>query len=155
MIVISYRIKRIQVRWRRFRRSFDKKISPSATAQPSPYQEKGIRLWRYALKDKDSRLGISTHGVRQVERGNILLLHQLGEGNSDSVLTIIDVREEGNNIYEMHMQARQSQAICHMFDEEMDKRMSIVETAKRAKIETDLDELVREQDARLRAQKNK
>lgn len=140
---INYRIKRIKVRWRHFKRRFDKGIYPEKSHRISPYQEKGIRLWKLILKDPESKLGVNTWGVRQIERDNLVMVFQsYGNSNDDSILTIMDVNDGGNNLYELHISTRQATIICDVFDLEMDRRMNRAESAKRLLIESDLDRLL-------------
>lgn len=140
---INYRIKRIKVRWRNFKRRFDKGIYPEKSYRISPYQEKGMRLWKLVLKEQESKLGVNTWGVRQIERDNLVMVFQsYGNSNDDSILTIMDVNDGGNNLYELHISARQATIICEAFDLEMDRRMNRAESAKRLLIESDLDRLL-------------
>lgn len=133
-------------------RSFNKKIYPEKEHQISPYQEKAIRLWKLLLKDRESQLGVSTYGVRQIEKGNLLMVFQVANASSDdSVLTIMDVASAGNNLYELHISARNAGYVCEFFDAEMDRRMSNAENKRRSIIETDLDKLLRDQDQNLKA----
>ncbi len=148
---INYRIKRLKVRWRRFMRRFDKGLYPQKEYRISPYQEKGMRLWRLMLKDQDSKLGVNTYGVRQIEKDNLLLVFQsAGNSNDDSVLTIMDVNDSGNNVYELYIGTRQAASICEAFDMEMNRRMNRAESAKRFLIESDLDRLLKIQDERIK-----
>ena len=146
---LSYRIKRLRVRVRSWRRRFDNKIGP-ARQITSSYQEKGIRLWKLVLKDKDSRLAVNTNGVRQIEKDNLLMVFQYTDGNSDSILTIMDITDNGNNIYELHIYPKEAYNICDYFDDEMDRRMNKVEKTKRLIIETDLDKLLNLQETQLK-----
>ena len=147
----NYRIKRLKVRWRQFMRRFDKSLYPQKDYRISPYQEKGIRLWRLMLKDQNSKLAVNTYGVRQIEKDNLLLVFQYGgNSNEDSVLTIMDVNDSGNNVYELHIGTRQATSICEAFDMEMNRRMNRAESAKRLLIESDLDRLLKIQDDRIK-----
>ena len=132
-------------------RRFDKSLYPQNYYRISPYQEKGIRLWRLILKDQNSKLGLNTYGVRQIEKENLLLVFQYGgNSNEDSVLTIMDVNDSGNNVYELHIGIRQATSICDAFDMEMNRRMNRAESAKRLLIESDLDRLLKIQDERIK-----
>ena len=57
-------------------------------------------------------------------------------------MIIMDTKESNNNLYELHIPLKHSIYVCDLFDDEMDKRMSLVEKTKRQIIETDLDNLV-------------
>lgn len=144
---LGYRLKRLKVRWRQWKKSLDKRISP-VDQTTSPYQDKAIRLWKLTLKDTESKLGVSTQGVRQIEKDNLLIIFQYTDSNSNSILTIMD-----NNVYELSIPPKQSITICDYFDDEMDRRMDKSVSAKRVIIETDLDKLVNSQDIQLKKQK--
>jgi len=144
---LGYRLKRLKVKWRQWKKSLDKRISP-VDQTTSPYQDKAIRLWKLTLKDTESKLGVSTQGVRQIEKDNLLIIFQYTDSNSNSILTIMD-----NNVYELSIPPKQSITICDYFDDEMDRRMDKSVSAKRVIIETDLDKLVNSQDIQLKKQK--
>jgi len=144
---LGYRIKRLRVKWRQWKKSLDKRISPEDQTT-SPHQDKAIRLWKLLLKDTESKLGISTQGVRQIEKDNLLMVFQYSDSNSNSILSIMDV-----NVYELSIPPKQSITICDYFDDEMDRRMDKSVTTKRIIIETDLDKLVNYQDIQLKKQK--
>lgn len=144
---LGYRLKRLKVKWRQWKNSFDKRIGPEDQTT-SPYQDKAIRLWKLTLKDTESKLGVSTQGVRQIEKDNLLIIFQYTDSNSNSILTIMD-----NNVYELSIPPKQSITICDYFDDEMDRRMNKSVSAKRVIIETDLDKLVNSQDIQLKKQK--
>jgi hypothetical protein len=155
MVVISWKIKKLKVRWRRFSRSFGAKMYYEKEHKISPYQEKAIRLWKMILKDKECRLGVNSYGVRQIEKGDLLMVFQSANGtNDESVLTIMDVTETGNNLYELHISYRNACNVCEIFDLEMDRRMNDAENIRRSIIETDLDKLLRRQEDRFRSQKS-
>ena len=144
---LGYRLKRLKVKWRQWKKSLDKRISP-VDQTTSPYQDKAIRLWKLTLKDTESKLGVSTQGVRQIEKDNLLIIFQYTDSNSNSILTIMD-----DNVYELSIPPKQSITICDYFDDEMDRRMDKSVSAKRVIIETDLDKLVNSQDIQLKKQK--
>lgn len=144
---LGYRLKRLKVKWRQWKNSFDKRIGPEDQTT-SPYQDKAIRLWKLTLKDTESKLGVSTQGVRQIEKDNLLIIFQYTDSNSNSILTIMD-----DNVYELSIPPKQSITICDYFDDEMDRRMDKSVSAKRVIIETDLDKLVNSQDIQLKKQK--
>lgn len=137
---IKYRIKRLKVSWRRWKDSLNNRITPE-DYKITPFQEKIIRLWRLCLKDSSSKLAFNTNGIRQIEKENLLLVFQHNP-SGDSVITIMDINENNKNIYELNISNKQSNYICDLFDDEMDKRMFLVESTKRLIIETDLDNLL-------------
>ena len=134
---LGYRIKRWGVYWRRWKNSLDDHSGRIIT----PFQEKGIKLWRLCLKDNSTKLAFNTNGVRQIEKENLLLVFQHNP-SGESVMTIMDINASNKNIYELNILNKQSNYVCDLFDDEMDKRMSLVESTKRQIIETDLDNLL-------------
>lgn len=148
---IDYKIKRMKVRWRIFMRRFRPSLYPEKEYRITPYQEKAIKLWRMTLKDPASRLGVNTYGVRQVDRENLVIIFQDFGAGDDSFLTIMDTNDNGNNLYELHISKRHAAMVCEAFDDEMDRRMNRVESAKRLLIESDLDNLLQSQEKRMRS----
>lgn len=138
---LRYRIKRWRVYWRRWKNSLDNRITPDENKIATPFQEKGIKLWRLCLKDGSSKLAFNTNGVRQIEKDNLLLVFQHNP-SGESVMTIMDINATSKNIYELNILNKQSNYVCDLFDDEMDKRMYLVESTKRQIIETDLDNLL-------------
>jgi hypothetical protein len=138
---LGYRIKVWRVYWRRWKNSLDNRITPDENKITTPFQEKGIKLWRLCLKDSSAKLAFNTTGVRQIEKENLLLVFQHNPGG-ESVMTIMDINDSSKNIYELNILTKQSNYVCDLFDDEMDKRMSLVESTKRQIIETDLDNLL-------------
>ncbi len=115
----------------------------------TPFQEKAIRLWKLVLKDKNSKLAFNTYGIRQIELENLLLVFQHNP-TGESIITIMDVNDVNHNLYELHIPVKNSLYICDQFDSEMDKRMNDVENKRRNIIETDLDNLLQQQEKRLK-----
>jgi len=148
----SWRMKRLRVRWRQWRRSIDKTIKPEDSIV-SPFTEKSIRLWKLILKDKSAKMGFNTWGIRQIERGNLLLVFQHNP-TSDSIMTIMDINDNNHNIYELHIGIKQSLHVTELFDNEMDKRMRESEFKKRNIIETDLDKLLNEEECKSKPLQN-
>ena len=152
---LSYRIKVWRVYWRRWKNRLDNSITPDENKIITPFQEKGIKLWRLCLKDSSTKLAFNTNGVRQIEKENLLLVFQHNP-RGESVMTIMDINDSNKNIYELNILNRQSNYVCDLFDDEMDKRMSLVESTKRQIIETDLDNLlvVQENLLKIKVQKD-
>jgi hypothetical protein len=146
---LSWRLKRLRVRWRKWRRSIDNSIVSSEDKVITPFQEKAIRLWKLVLKDKNSKLAFNTYGIRQIELENLLLVFQHNP-TGESIITIMDVNDVNHNLYELHIPVKNSLYICDQFDSEMDKRMNDVENKRRNIIETDLDNLLQQQEKRLK-----
>lgn len=146
---LRYRIKRWSVYWRRWKDSLDNRITSEENKVTTPFQEKAIKLWRLCLKDSSTKLAFNTNGVRQIEKENLLLVFQHNP-SGESVMTIMDINEHNKNIYELNVLSKQANYVCDIFDDEMDKRMYLVENKKRQIIETDLDNLLKEQENRLK-----
>jgi hypothetical protein len=146
---LSYRIKRLRVHWRRWKSNLDNRITPEESRIVTPFQEKGIKLWRLCLKDTEAKLAFNTNGVRQIEKENLLLVFQHNP-SGESVMTIMDINENSKNIYELNILSKQSLYVCDLFDDEMDRRMFMADSAKRHMIETDLDNLVTLQEGKLK-----
>jgi Tfp pilus tip-associated adhesin PilY1 len=146
---LSYRFKRLQVRWRQWKNSIGDTMSFDETKVITPFQEKAIRLWKLVLKDSNSKLAFNTYGIRQIEKDNLLIVFQHNT-TGESVLTIMDTKDNNNNLYELHIPLKQSMYVCDLFDGEMDKRMNNVESKKRSIIETDLDNLIKEEEKNIK-----
>ena len=143
---------RIKVLWRKWRYSLDKSITMD-NQKLSPYQEKAIRLWRLALKDENAKLSYNTLGVRHIEKKNLFITYQ-ASGNSNYVMTIMDIGNGGKNLFEIHIPSKHSDYSAELFDTEMDKRMTKIENTKRSIIESDIDKLL-EQEEKLLMSKNR
>ena len=63
---LKYRFKRLQVRWRRWRRSIDN-MTNVEQGKLTPSEEKAIRLWRICLRSEDTQMQYDTSDVRQIE----------------------------------------------------------------------------------------
>jgi len=146
---LSWRFKRLRVRWRQWKRRFDNSITPEQNKTITPFQEKSIRLWKLLLKDKNTKLAFNTFGIRQIEKDNLLLVFQHNP-TGESVMTIMDINETSHNLYELHIPVKNSLYVCDLFDGEMDKRMSDTESKKRFIIESDLDKLLQQEEKNLK-----
>lgn len=147
---IGYRIKRLRVHWRRWKNRLDNSITPEESRLLTPFQEKAIKLWRLCLRDREAKLAFNTNGVRQIDKENLLIVFQHNP-SGESVLTIMDIDDaKKKNIYELSIPNKHSSYVCGLFDDEMDKRMSIAESTKRQIIETDLDSLLEQQEAKIK-----
>jgi hypothetical protein len=149
---LSWRIKRLRVKWRQWRKSINDTIKPGDNIV-TPFAEKSIRLWKLLLKDKTSKMGFNTWGIRQIERGNLLIVFQHNP-TSESIMTIMDINDSSHNIYELHINIKQSMHVAELFDNEMDKRMNESESKKRNIIETDLDKLLQEEENKYKPLQN-
>ncbi len=146
-IVIKYRLKRLKVRWRRWRRSLES-IKPES-AKLTPYEEKGIRLWKMCLKNDDTQMAYNSYGVRQIEKDTLFITVTPHSGSDRYTMTIMDITNQRRCLYELHIDGKDANYVCELFDVEMDKRMKKVENSKRKLIETDIDKLIEEQEKSL------
>ena len=140
----KFRIKRIQVLWRKWRLSLDKSITME-NQKLSTYQEKAIRLWRLCLKDDNTKLAYNTLGIRQLEKENLFITYTPA-GNGSYIITIMDISGDRKNLYEVHIPSKHTDYAGDMFDAEMEKRMRKVENTKRAIIESDIDKLIEQEE---------
>lgn len=133
--------------WRKWRHSLDKSITLE-NQKLSPYQEKAIRLWRLCLKDNNTKLAYNTLGIRQIEKDNLFITYTPA-GNSNYVMTIMDINNDRKNLFEVHIPSRHTEYAGNIFDDEMEKRMRKVENTKRSIIESDIDKLLEEEEKNL------
>ena len=70
-------------------------------------------------------------------------------GNRDYILTIMYIRDEKQNLYELHIPEKYGNSVCDYFDTEMQKRMRRAETSKRNIIETSIDKLLEQEEKTL------
>jgi hypothetical protein len=141
---VKYRIKRLRARWRGWRRSLDNKISPDST-KLTIFEEKAIRLWRLCLKDKNTKLAYNSLGIRQLEKDHLFLIFKPG-GNSDYIITIMDITDERKSVFEIHIPNKHATDVCNYFDTELEKRMKEVENAKRVILVDDIDRLISQEE---------
>lgn len=141
------KFKRIQVLWRKWRKSLDKSITLD-NQKLSPYQEKAIRLWRLCLKDDNTKMAYNTLGIRQIEKGNLFITYTPAD-NSSYIMTIMDINDDRKNLFEIHIPSKHAGYAVDIFDTEMEKRMMKVENTKRAIIESDIDKLLAEEEKAL------
>jgi hypothetical protein len=109
------------------------------------YEEKALRLWKILLKDEDTKMSYNTFGVRQIEKKNIFMKLQPG-GNNDCIMTLIDITTERRSLYEIHIPQSHADVIIDYFDYELEKRMKKAEINKRIIIETDIDNLLEQEE---------
>jgi len=81
------------------------------------------------------------------------VFQDFGSSNDETVLTIMDTNDNGNNLYELHIGKRHAILVCEAFDDEMDRRMNRAESAKRLLIESDLDHLLQTQEEKMKSQR--
>jgi len=150
-IKVSYQWKRLRVRWRRWKRSLDNSIKPDSS-RLTPYEEKGIRLWKMVVRDEDSQMAYNSYGVRQIEKDSLFITVTPHNGSDRFTMTIVDITNNRRSLYELHFDGKPAANAIESFDIEMQKRMKKVENSKRTLIETDIDKLIQAQDKTLQKQ---
>ena len=150
-IKLKYRFKKLRVRWRRWKRSLDNSIKPESS-KLTPYEEKGIRLWKMVVRDEDSQMAYNSYGVRQIEKDTLFITVTPNNGSDRFTMTIMDITSSRRSLYELHVDGRHAANAIEAFDVEMEKRMRKVENSKRTLIETDIDKLIQAQDKTLQKQ---
>ena len=150
-IRIKYRFKKLRVRWRRWRRSLDNSIKPESS-KLTPYEEKGLKLWKMVVRDEESQMALNSYGVRQVEKDTIFITVTPTNSSDRFTMTIMDITSNRRSLYELHFDGKTAANALEAFDVEMEKRMRKVENSKRALIETDIDKLIQSQDKALKKQ---
>lgn len=127
-------------------REFDKKIANLEDSSKSLMQEKAVKLWKLCLRDRTSNIScsISNH-IRQIEKNNLLII--LSPLNQiDYLMSIIDIDNGKNCIYEIRIGQKLAESVIYLFDQENEKRMKEGEDARRRSIYNDLDKLLSQQD---------
>ena len=151
MYKINYRWKRARVMWRSWRRSIDNSIKPESS-KLTPYESKGIRLWKICLRDEETQMAYNSYGVRQIEKDNIFIILSPANGSDKYIMTIMDITSERRSLYELNIEGRHANSTCEAFDIEMEKRMNKAQNSKRDLIETDIDKLIQAQDKIIQKQ---
>jgi len=141
---LKYKYFRLIIKWRRWRTSINDKMV-AERSKLTAYEEKALRLWKILLKDEDTKMSYNTFGVRQIEKKNIFMKLQPG-GNNDCIMTLIDITTERRSLYEIHIPQSHADVIIDHFDYELEKRMKKAEINKRIIIETDIDNLLEQEE---------
>jgi hypothetical protein len=150
---LKYRIKRALVKWSSWKRKIDNKFESKKT-KLTPFEEKAIQLWRLTLKDKDAQLAYNSFGIRQLDKENLSIIFK-PSGNSDYIMTILDVTEDRKSVFEIHIPNKHADDVCDYFDMELERRMKEVEDTKKTIISGDLDRLLEQEERELNRKKRK
>lgn len=142
---LKYKYLRLRIKWRNWRRSVGDKMV-AERSKLTPYEEKALRLWKLLLKDEDTKMSFNAYGVRQIEKNNVFMKLQSGGSTTDCIMTLIDITTERRSLYEIHIPMSHAEIICDQFDYELERRMKRAETNKRILIETDIDNLLEEEE---------
>lgn len=146
----KFRWKRIRVRWRRWKRKVDS-FKPDSI-ETTPYEEKGLRLWRMVIRDEDTQMAYNSEGTRQIEKETLFITVTPNNGIDRYTMTIMDISGSRRSLYELHVEGKSAGMAIESFDDEMQRRMKKVENSKRKLIETDIDKLIQSQDKSLKKQ---
>jgi hypothetical protein len=142
---VKYKYLRLRIKWRNWRRSVGDKMV-SERSKITAYEEKALRLWKLLLRDEDTKMSFNTYGVRQIEKKNVFMKLQAGGSSTDCIMTLIDITSERRSLYEIHIPTSHAEIICDQFDYELEKRMKKAENNKRILIETDIDNLLEQEE---------
>jgi|Laugrespbdmm15sd_2_1035082.scaffolds.fasta_scaffold53129_2 hypothetical protein len=146
----KFRWKRIRVIWRRWRRRVDR-FKPDSI-QATPYEEKGLRLWKMVIRDEDTQMAYNSEGIRQIEKETLFITVTPNNSIDRYTMTIMDISGSRRSLYELHVEGKSAGVAIESFDDEMQRRMKKVENSKRKLIETDIDKLIQSQDKSLKKQ---
>jgi hypothetical protein len=142
---VKYKYLRLRIKWRNWRRSVGDKMI-AERSKITTYEEKALRLWKLLLRDEDTKMSYNTYGVRQIEKKNVFMKLQVSGSNTDCTMTLIDITTERRSLYEIHIPSSYAEIISDQFDYELEKRMRRAETNKRILIETDIDNLLEQEE---------
>lgn len=141
MYKFKFRLKRLHVRWRKWKKKVDNKMTYKHDS--SAFESKSVKFWKIFLKDPDTHMSFNTSGVRQIERDSVLMiLEPNNESSTEYIMTIMDICDERRSVYELHVTSKVAENVCECFDIEMEKRMKSAEKSKRDLIEKDIDNLL-------------
>lgn len=141
---LKYRIRRLMVIWRHWRRSIDN-MTTVEQHKLTPSEEKAIRLWRICLRSEETQMQFDTSGVRQINKEEICITFKPA-GNRDYIMTVMYIKGETQNLYELHIPEKYANTVCDYFDIEMQKRMRRTENSKRSIIESSIDKLLEQEE---------
>jgi len=116
----------------------------------TPMQEKAVKLWKLCLRDKGTNISCSiSNRTRQIEKNNMLII--LSPLNQiDYLMTILDIDNNKNCIYEIRIGSDLSEGVISAFDNENEKRMKEGEEERRNSIYSDLDKLLSQEEEALK-----
>lgn len=149
---IRYKWLKLNVRIRKSFRSLDGKLTVE-NREITTYEEKAVRLWKILVKNEETQMSYNTFGVRQLEKDNVFIISQ-PSGNTDCLLTIMDISSETRSLYELHIPGKHAEALADFFDDEMEKRMKRAEKNKRKIIETDINNLLEKEELKFLEKKS-
>ncbi len=142
---VKYKYLRLRIKWRNWRRSLGDKMI-AERSKITPYEEKALRLWKLLLRDEDTKMSFNTFGVRQIEKNNVFMKLQVSGASTECIMTLIDITTERRSLYEIHIPSSYAEIISDQFDYELERRMRRAETNKRILIETDIDNLLEQEE---------
>jgi hypothetical protein len=119
----------------------------------SELQDKGIRLWKLCLRDKDTSISCSiSNQMRQIEKNSMVII--LSPINSiDYLMTIMDIDRSKSCLYEIRIGPKLSESVISAFDNENERRMKLGEEERRDSIMKDLDKLLQQEEMAIKPQK--
>jgi hypothetical protein len=145
---------RFYLRANRFFSKIDVKMAYSDEERKvSELQDKGIRLWKLCLRDKDTSISCSiSNQMRQIEKNSMVII--LSPINSiDYLMTIMDIDRSKSCLYEIRIGQKLAESVITAFDNENERRMKLGEEERRDSIMKDLDTLLQQEEMAIKPQK--
>lgn len=142
----KYFLIRVYVKMNSFFKDIDDKVAYQEETTTSPMQEKAVKLWKLCLRDKNTNISCSiSNQIRQIEKNNLLII--LSPLNQiDYLMSILDIDNGKNCIYEIRIGKKLAEGVISTFDNENEKRMREGEEERRNSIYNDLDKLLLQQE---------
>ena len=97
-------------------------------------------------------MAYNSWGIRQIDKENLSIIFK-PSGNTDYIMTIIDITDDRKSIYEIHIPTKNADEVCDYFDNEMDRRMREKENTKKSIIGNDLDRLLEQEEREVNRKK--
>lgn len=129
-----------------FKKIDNRVVQYSEDNKVTPMQEKAVKLWKLCLRDKETNISCSiSNRTRQIEKKNMLII--LSPLNQiDYLMTILDIDNNKNCLYEIRIGPVLSEGVISSFDSENERRMKEGEEERRNSIYSDLDKLVSQEE---------
>ena len=142
----KYFLIRTYIKLNKFFKQIDSKVTYHEETSISPMQEKAVKLWKLCLRDKTTNISCSiSNQIRQIEKNNLLII--LSPLNQiDYLMSILDIDNGKNCIYEIRIGQKLAESVISTFDNENEKRMREGEEERRNSIYNDLDKLLSQQE---------
>lgn len=135
---LNIRIKRIIVRWKKFKKKFQQQRKPEIDNT----QIRAIELFLALLKNKYTTLIHSPESSTRIIESDFVWITMASHTN-EYLLTIIDETKSANaHSHEVHIPKEHGFEMADTFDSELEKRFREIENVKKRIIIDDLDKLI-------------